>query len=115
MPDTKDAPNSRVHLTDHMNPTEIITRIYGPYAFGIVSMLILWAVIVKPELQAQRINFEAQTEVLMQMREIQRSQAEMANSLDTTSKVFVDTAKSLERTSQTLKEVSTMIQESSVR
>lgn len=111
MPDNERAANSRVHVTDHMNTTEIFTRIYGPYAFGIVSMLILWAVIVKPELQAQRINFEAQTEVLMQMREIQRSQAEMAHSLDTTSKVFVDTAISLERTSSTLKEVSTMIQE----
>ena len=36
----------------------LITTVYGPYAFGLASLLITWFTIVGPQLERQAIDFE---------------------------------------------------------
>lgn len=44
---------------------ETIVTAYGPYAFGLVSLMILWYTIVRPQVQIQ----STQTEALQQTSE----------------------------------------------
>lgn len=41
---------------------------YGPYAFGVASLLIIWTTIVSPQLEATKVNYEAHQRVVDQMR-----------------------------------------------
>ena len=44
-------------------------RRYGPYAFGVISLLIVWFSIVKPELNARRIDADAFSSAASQMQQ----------------------------------------------
>lgn len=41
------------------SPARILIRSYGPYAFGIVSLLVMWQFIVRPEIDNNKINAQA--------------------------------------------------------
>jgi len=62
---------------------------YGPYAFGIVSLLVVWLAIVKPELAARTIDFERQQLLIEQMQQV-------SESMRTTAVILDNTARSLE-------------------
>lgn len=71
--------------------------IYGPYAFGVASLLIIWFSIVKPELNSRAINFQAQIEVLQTLSERDKVQQDIADSMEKTSQTLTLTAQILER------------------
>lgn len=54
---------------------------YGPYAFGVASLLIIWTTIVSPQLEATKVNYEAHQRVVDQMRDIVSMQRELAATL----------------------------------
>lgn len=54
---------------------------YGPYAFGVTSLLIIWTMIVSPQLEATKVNYESHQRVVDQMREIVGMQRELAATL----------------------------------
>lgn len=54
---------------------------YGPYAFGVASLLIIWTTIVSPQLEATKVNYEAHQRVVDQMRDIVAMQRELASTL----------------------------------
>lgn len=54
---------------------------YGPYAFGVVSLLIIWTMIVSPQLEATKVNYESHQKVVDQMRDIVSMQKELAGTL----------------------------------
>lgn len=74
--------------------TTVIT-IYGPYAFGLASLLIIWLYIVEPQLKMQAIDFKTQEEAIDALREVNASQRSTAD-------VLLKTAVSMEVVSQTL-------------
>ena len=57
---------------------------YGPYAFGIVSLLVVWLAIVKPELASRTIDFERQQLLIQQMQQLSDSMRSTAVILDNT-------------------------------
>ena len=59
---------------------------YGPYAFGIVSLLVVWLAIVKPELASRTIDFERQQLLIEQMQQVSESMRSTAVILDSTAK-----------------------------
>lgn len=63
---------------------ELITRIYGPYAFGIVSVLIIWFVIVSPELERKELDFKKHAEIVESMRNIADTMKSTARSNEVT-------------------------------
>ena len=54
---------------------------YGPYAFGVASLLIIWTMIVSPQLEATKVNYESHQRVVDQMRDIVAMQRELAVTL----------------------------------
>lgn len=58
----------------------LLTTIYGPYAFSIVSLLVLWVFIVNPQLELQRINFDRNEKILESLREVVVQQTENSRS-----------------------------------
>ena len=45
-----------------------VSAAYGPYAFGIVSLLLLWRFIVKPQLDASKVDTTAFGEIADTMK-----------------------------------------------
>lgn len=42
---------------------------YGAYAFGLVTILLMWVIIVRPELNARSFNFSAQQEIVASLKQ----------------------------------------------
>ncbi|MFN7019895.1 MAG: hypothetical protein ACK4WH_01030 [Phycisphaerales bacterium] len=36
-----------------------LSTVYGPYAFGVICLMVIWTFLVKPELQASRLDRDA--------------------------------------------------------
>jgi hypothetical protein len=66
---------------------KVLNSTYGPYAVGVVSLLVVWFLIVAPELKTNRVDMKSQQEIVDKQRE---------------------TSTQMERTSSTLKETSTI-------
>lgn len=52
---------------------DLVIKIYGPYAFGLVSLFVMWYVIVAPELARNRVEFDQ----LQSLAETMRDTAEI--------------------------------------
>ncbi len=74
---------------------EIAMRSYGPYAFGVVSLLLIWFTIVAPELDSRKLDYEQQTEIVNQQRQI-------AETMKTTAITMQTTATMMDATTQVL-------------
>ncbi len=74
------------------------TKTYGPFAFGIASLLILWYTILKPELDSKRIDFE-------QHRKIIEEQSQQVKLLQMSAATLHDTATLLDSTVKRLEVV----------
>lgn len=61
---------------------------YGPYAFGLLSLLLIWFIIVRPELEGNRVNFTRQEALVEQMRVIMIEQVKTADTLERTAEVL---------------------------
>ena len=72
--------------------------IYGPYAFGVASLLLIWFSIVRPELSRNKIDFEANQAVISSLAQHDMSQREIAASMQKTSHSLEMVVKILERT-----------------
>lgn len=77
------------------HPVELIMTAYGPYAFGVVSLLTIWFLIVAPELRNRQVDFHKQMEILQQ-------QKELAETMRATAATMQITATSLEATTRFL-------------
>ena len=77
-------------------------NIYGPYAFGVASLLLIWFTIVKPELSARNVNYEAHLKVISELKELNNANQETARTIETTAESLQITATILERTVQLL-------------
>ena len=52
---------------------QLVATVYGPYAFGVISLLIVWYAIVSPQLERQAIDFKRNESVVESTREIAKS------------------------------------------
>lgn len=78
-----------------MEAVRVFGERYGPYAFGMLSLLLIWYTIVAPQLEERRMDWDHQHKCLEQMRDIQADQKQISKSLQ-------DTATVLERVVLTL-------------
>jgi hypothetical protein len=65
-----------------------ILTLYGPYAFGFVSMLVMWHFIVSPELSRRTIDHEANVKVIRVLEDVTRSTEATSRTLEKTSAVL---------------------------
>lgn len=81
---------------------EILGERYGPYAFGLVALLLIWFLIVRPELESNRIDYEKQQQVVEQMRDIAQSQKEGAQAVKAGAMAIKESAEAVERAADKL-------------
>ena len=93
-------------MTDeHKISLQSFGQLYGPYAFGVISLLIIWFAIVKPELDHRALDFKAQTELIAALNERGHIVTELAKTMDSTAKTMDATAEILERIADKLAKV----------
>ena len=80
-----------MNVSTSKHPLELVLTAYGPYAFGVVSLLTIWFLIVAPELRNRQMDFSKQMEVIQQ-------QKELAETMRATASTMQITASSLEVT-----------------
>jgi hypothetical protein len=76
---------------------QLIATVYGPYAFGVASLLIIWYTIVSPQLARQTIDHQANIELV-------RSLSIVVQTSETTSRTLERTTVLLEVMIQQLKD-----------
>ncbi len=81
-----------------MNPVGTYMQLFGPYGFGLVSLLLIWFSIVRPELESNKISFESQGKIIMSLTEHNLNQRELVKAMDKTTQTLNITAQILERT-----------------
>lgn len=74
---------------------------YGPYAFGVVSLLLIWFTIVRPELQANKLDFETFHKTLTTMQTISSQQESIAQTLTINSRSLERLVEKLEKVNGT--------------
>lgn len=79
-----------------------IAKQYGPFAFGLVSLMVIWLTIMQPELTRRNLDFEQQQEVLSQQREITKAQRDISDSQAVTAKMIENSSESLAETANAL-------------
>lgn len=74
-----------------------VVKVYGPFAFGVLSIMMMWTAMIKPELDARRLEFEQHTRVLQTLNEQMRDQERTNNTIHDTAVVLDRVAQRLER------------------
>ena len=77
-------------------------QVYGPLAFGIVSLLIIWMTIITPVLDKQSLDFQAQQKLIEQLNETANNQKLIIVDQKQVSESLRQTAIILERTIKTM-------------
>lgn len=80
-----------------LHPLELVLSAYGPYAFGVTSLLLIWFTIVAPELKSRQLDYDKHTEIVTQ-------QKAMAETMKMTAITMQTTATTMEATAQLLSE-----------
>ena len=88
------------------NAIHTVVTLYGPYAFGLASLMIIWLYIVQPQLELQALDFQQMQVVVSQMKDVNTSQESTAEVLLRTTASLEVVSATLERTAQKLVEVS---------
>lgn len=75
-----------------------LAQLYGPYAFGVASLLLIWFSIVKPQLELQRVDFQINLEVVKEMNKTSSNQVEITKTLERVTQSLSESLDILERT-----------------
>ena len=62
-----------------MNVYRLLSTIYGPYAFSLISLLIIWIWIVQPQLELQSLDFKSQQQIVDRLNELSNNQRNTAD------------------------------------
>lgn len=101
--------DSPIPKTDHFwehdvppgfNFWSLVIERYGPFAFGVFLLLAVWQVVAKPQIDAARIDFEAQQAVVKEFRESMKSFKIISEQQRQTATVLQHTSELLAKTAQ---------------
>jgi hypothetical protein len=67
---------------------QLLSTVYGPYAFGIASLLIIWFTIVSPQLERQAIDFDRNEKSVQTLKEVAHSMDQVSRSMERTASVL---------------------------
>jgi hypothetical protein len=76
---------------------KILSTAYGPYAFGLIMFVVIWFFAIQPQLEAQRIDWQSQQQIILKLNELNRNQLVVSQTMDSTAKVLERTVEKLER------------------
>lgn len=67
---------------------QLLSTVYGPYAFGVASLLIIWYTIVSPQLERQAVDYEKNEKVVETLRGVASSMEAISRSMERTATVL---------------------------
>ena len=85
------------------NMVSLLTTTYGPFAFGVISFIVIWFTAVKPELDSRTLDWQTHTQTLGSLSELSQTQHQIARSMEYTAKTMESTAKVLQETVEQLR------------
>ena len=77
---------------------QLVLTVYGPYAFGVCSLLIVWYTIVSPQLDRQAIDYEKNEKHIEALRGVASSMEAISRSMERTATVLETVVERMERT-----------------
>lgn len=77
---------------------------YGSLAFGLVSVLLLWYLVFKPELAQQRIEYRSQQQIVAQMETVAKSMEASQMQMESVAKSLENAARLMDKTAGHLKQ-----------
>lgn len=66
----------------------LLATVYGPYAFGVISLLVVWFTIVAPQLERQAVDFEKNETVIESLRSVAISMETISRSMERTATIL---------------------------
>lgn len=86
------------------SPWGILAHYYGPLAFGLVCVLLIWRMVMQPQLDAKNIDYEEHRKIVSTMQSTAAAMSSTAATMQSTSQV-------LERQSEVLAEILQVVRE----
>ncbi len=68
--------------------TQLMLTVYGPYAFGVVSLLIVWYTIVGPQLDRQAVDYQENEKHIKALHDVSTSMETLSRSMERTAMVL---------------------------
>lgn len=75
---------------------------FGATTFGVVTLVVIWQVIVQPQMDAQKLNFERLETIMDKQRETGVQQIEVARTLERTAQTMQTSLTQLEDIAEAL-------------
>lgn len=88
MSDGSNAPVPLEIAVSYQRVVQLILTVYGPYAFGVCSLLIVWYTIVSPQLDRQAIDYEKNEKHIEALRGVASSMEAISRSMERTATVL---------------------------
>lgn len=75
---------------DHMGSKlfQLLATVYGPYAFGVASLLIIWFTIVSPQLERQSVDFQKNESLIESLRSVATTMETISRSMERTATIL---------------------------
>lgn len=67
---------------------QLLATVYGPYAFGVASLLLIWFTIVAPQLDRQSVDFQKNEAVVESLRSVASSMETISRSMERTATIL---------------------------
>ena len=83
-------------VLNHQRLIQLLSTVYGPYAFGMVSLLIIWYTIVSPQLERQAIDYEKNEKAIEALRGVASSMEGISRSMERTAIVLENIVKKID-------------------
>jgi hypothetical protein len=76
---------------------QLLATVYGPYAFGMISLLIIWFTIVAPQLTRQAVDYQKNETIVDSLKSVAVTVETAARSLERTAITLDSVVKKLEQ------------------
>jgi hypothetical protein len=82
---------------NYQRVAQLVLTVYGPYAFGVVSLLIVWYTIVSPQLDRQAVDYEKNERHIESLRSVATSMEAISRSMERTAIVLDSVVERMEK------------------
>ena len=67
---------------------QLLATVYGPYAFGVSSLLLIWFTIVGPQLERQAVDYTKNESVVDSLKSVASSMEMISRSMERTATIL---------------------------
>lgn len=97
MSDVSSQDKEEAVMLPHQKMMQLLMTVYGPYAFGVASLLIVWYWIVGPQLDRQAVDFEKNEKHVEAIQNVATSMEAISRSMERTAVVLESVVERMEK------------------